>query len=368
MRDPPLVGSRGTPHFNRTTIAADQTLPHLIDLDTLRQTFSALRQASICVVGDVCLDAYWMIDQSRSEESLETSLRTQPVREQHYFAGGGSNVAMNLKALGVGRVALFGVVGDDPFGGWLRGSLGGAGIDVTGVLVQTTDWATQVFVKPHEAGSELARIDLGNWNRLLDSTRRGLLERIEAALPSADIVIVNEQALEGIHTSPDFRRSLLLLVQSRAPGRGIVDSRHYIDEFDGLMRKLNAREGARLLGEAGVPSEYMQVEDLSRLARQLVDRWRAPIALTAGDRGSIAATRDGVTHIGAVKLDGRLEPVGAGDAYLAGLACGMACKLDLVAAARLATLAAAVTVRKLHQPGTATPGEIFALAAELRSK
>ncbi len=85
-----------------------------MDLDTLRQTLSALRQASICVVGDVCMDAYWTIDQSRSEESLETSLRTQPVREQSYFAGGGSNVAMNLKALGVGRVALFGVVGDDP--------------------------------------------------------------------------------------------------------------------------------------------------------------------------------------------------------------------------------------------------------------
>ncbi len=329
---------------------------------------SALRQANTCVVGDVCLDAYWTIDQSRSEESLETSLRTQPVREQRYFAGGGSNVAMNLKSLGVGRVALFGVVGDDPYGGWLRGSLGGTGIDVTGVLVQPTDWATQVFVKPHEGGSELARIDLGNWNKLLDSTRRGMLERIEAALPSADVVIVNEQALQGIHTSPDFRRSLLSLVRSKAPGRGIVDSRHYIDEFEGLMRKLNAREGTRLLGEAGVPSEYMQVEDLSRLAGQLVDRWKTPIALTAGDRGSIAASMDGAVHIRAVKLDGHLDPVGAGDAYLAGLACGLAGKLDLVAAARLGTLTAAVTVRKLHQPGTATPEEILALAAGLVSE
>jgi sugar/nucleoside kinase (ribokinase family) len=77
---------------------------------------------------------------------------------------------------------------------------------------------------------------------------------------------------------------------------------------------------------------------------------------------------DGVIHIDAVKLDGPLDPVGAGDAYLAGLACGLAGKLDLVAAARLGTLAAAVTVRKLRQPGTATPGEILALAAELGSR
>lgn len=342
-----------------------QRLTRPMDLETLRQTLSALRQASICVVGDACLDAYWTIDQSRSEESLETSLRTQPVREQSYFAGGGSNVAMNLKALGVGRVALFGVVGDDPFGGWLRGLLSGAGIDVAGVLVQPTDWATQVFVKPHEGSSELARIDLGNWNSLLDSTRHALLEQIESALPSADFVIVNEQALRGIHTSPEFRRSLLSLLGSKVPGRGIADSRHYIDGFDGLMRKLNAREGTRLLGEAGVPSEYMQVEDLSRLAGQLTDRWKTPIALTAGDRGSFAATMDGVTHIEAVKLDGHLDPVGAGDAYLAGLACGLAGRLDPVSAAQLATLAAAVTVRKLHQPGTATPEEILSLAAGL---
>jgi sugar/nucleoside kinase (ribokinase family) len=334
-----------------------------MNTEALRHTLSALHQARVCVVGDVCLDAYWTIDQSRSEESLETSLQTRPVRDQRYYAGGGSNVAMNLQALGVGHVALFGVVGDDPFGGWVCRSLAGAGIDASGILVQPADWATQVFVKPHEGGSELARIDLGNWNSLVDTTRRALLARIESALPSADIVIINEQALRGIHSSPEFRRALLALVQTHTRGRAIIDSRHYIDEFDGVMRKLNAREAARILGETGTPSEYMHAEDLLRLAGRLLDRWRVPVALTAGDRGSVAATEDGVTHIEAVRLDGRLDPVGAGDAFLAGLAGGLSGKAEFAAAARLGTLAAAVTVRKPHRPGTASPEEILALAS-----
>lgn len=335
-----------------------------MDRTTLEQLFSEIRNSSICVVGDACLDAYWTIDETRTEDSLETSLRTQPVRDHSYLAGGGSNVAMNLKALGAGRVALYGVVGNDPFGGWLRGSLEAAGIDASGVLVQATDWATQVFVKPHKGGSELARIDLGNWNRLLDSTRASLLERIGDALHSADLVIINEQALQGIHTSPDFRRSLLALVRAHAPGRAIVDSRHYIDEFDGVMRKLNAREGARILGETGLPLEYMQAADLIRLAERLYERWQVPLALTAGERGSIAATADGARHIEAVKLTGRLDPVGAGDTYLAGLSAALSAGADFTTAARLGTMAAAVTVRKLHQTGTASPEEIRALAGE----
>ena len=334
-----------------------------MDLTTLRRLLTSLRGARTCVVGDVCLDAYWSIDGSRSEESLETALPTRPVREQRYFAGGGSNVAVNLRALGVGQVSMFGVVGKDPFGGWLLEVLDGEGIDTSGVLIQPISWATQVFVKPHEGGSEQSRIDLGNWNELLDTTREALLERLEAALPSADLVVINEQALQGIHASPEFRRALLKLVQAHAPGRAIIDSRHYINEFTGVMRKLNAREAARILGESDVPSEYMQVNDLSRLASRAFDRWKVPLALTAGGRGSMAATENGVVHIEAVRLGGRLDPVGAGDTFLAGVAGCLSVGADFVTAARLGTLAAAVTVRKLHQPGTAAPEEILELAA-----
>jgi len=200
-----------------------------MDFIKLRRALTALPEVRICVVGDVCLDAYWTIDRTRSEESLETGLQTEPVREQRYYPGGGANVAMNLRALGVGRVMQFGVVGHDPFGGWLSRSLEGAGIDTSGVLVQSTDWATQVFVKPHEDGSEQARIDLGNWNELLGATRQALLEAVGAALPLTDFVVINEQAWRGVHTSPEFRKALQDLVCSHTPGRAIIDIRHYID-------------------------------------------------------------------------------------------------------------------------------------------
>jgi sugar/nucleoside kinase (ribokinase family) len=332
------------------------------DIHLLRQTIGRLPGATVCVAGDACLDAYWEIDTSRSETSLETSHQTRPVRVHRYLAGGGANVAMNLKALGVGRVAMFGVVGNDPFGPWLKRSLADAGIEVSGIIEQADAWATQVFVKPHEAGAEGPRIDLGNWNTLADATGNKLLEHLAAELPAADMLVINEQALQGIHSSAPLRRSLLELVRKHAAGRAIVDSRHYIDEYEGVMRKLNATEGAKILGKRDLPSSYLSVDDLKWLASRLRERWNAPVALTSGDRGSVVATTHGVVHIDAVHLEGPLDPVGAGDTYLSALAAGLAAGEDFVAAALLGTLAAAVTVRKLYQTGTATPGEILRLA------
>jgi len=78
-----------------------------------------LSQVSVAVIGDFCLDVYWTIDRSASEISLETGLKTEPVRLQRYAPGGAGNVVMNLAALGVRQVYPVGVLGNDPFGGEL---------------------------------------------------------------------------------------------------------------------------------------------------------------------------------------------------------------------------------------------------------
>ena len=82
-------------------------------LESILDTVSRVR---IAVIGDFCLDTYWLIDALAAESSIETGLLTRPVRRQRYFLGGAGNVVMNLLALKVREVHAFGVIGDDPFG------------------------------------------------------------------------------------------------------------------------------------------------------------------------------------------------------------------------------------------------------------
>jgi bifunctional ADP-heptose synthase (sugar kinase/adenylyltransferase) len=52
--------------------------------------------------------------------------------------------------------------------------------------------------------------------------------------------------------------------------------------------------------------------------------------------------------------------VGAGDTFISALACSLAAGATPVEAAATANLAAAVTIRKLHITGTASPAEVAA--------
>ncbi len=63
-------------------------------------------------------------------------------------------------------------------------------------------------------------------------------------------------------------------------------------------------------------------------------------------------------EIPGIQITERTDPVGAGDTVVASFAAALACGTDAVAAARLAGIAASVTVRKLHTTGTANPEEI----------
>ena len=107
-----------------------------------------IRDVKMIVVGDYCLDAYWFIDESKSEVSVETGQRTQPVKEQKYTLGGAGNVANNLAAMGVNYVSAFGVIGADPFGSEMVGLMRNAGIETSNLLVQKKNWSTHVYAKP----------------------------------------------------------------------------------------------------------------------------------------------------------------------------------------------------------------------------
>lgn len=50
-----------------------------MEKEQLQKILTDISTLKIAVLGDFCLDAYWFIDESEREISVETGQRTQPV-------------------------------------------------------------------------------------------------------------------------------------------------------------------------------------------------------------------------------------------------------------------------------------------------
>jgi len=330
--------------------------------DQLEALLTRVTRTRIGVIGDFCLDAYWTLDASLSEISIETGLATRPVRSQRYSLGGAGNVASNLAAMGIRRISAFGVLGSDPFGREMLRTLLNASVDTRGVLVQEAGWNTPVYIKPVEGEAEQSRIDFGNANALAPAVRDSLITALRGALGDLDLVIVNQQLLHGIHTE-ELRGSLADLISgSSLPF--VCDSRSFSDSYTGAVRKLNDREALRLVGVQWEREDPVPRADAERAAEELFRRWGTPVFLTRGSRGMLVREPGGMHEIPGLQILGRIDTVGAGDSALAGIAAALAAGSDPVSAAALGNFAAGVTVKKLFVTGTASPAEILAIGTD----
>ena len=323
----------------------------------LKKILQDISGVKIAIVGDFCLDAYWFIDESKSEISIETGRMTRPIRTQKYSLGGAGNVANNLAAMGVGEIYAFGVVGVDPFADEMKKIMQKAGIHTDYLLTQEDDWSTHVYAKPYVGDEEEGRIDFGNFNQLSDNKADELLKKLSNLLPAVDIVIINEQVLSGIHT-PYFRKQLVNLIGAFPDKTFIADSRHYNAQYDGALRKMNDSEAAVLCG-----IENTSYEEVCLAAKTLFEKFGKPLFITRGGNGSIVIDSNGIEDIPGLMILSRVDTVGAGDSYLAGVTAALAAGYDRKTAAQLGSFVAGVTVQKLFQTGTATPDEILAIGA-----
>lgn len=331
--------------------------------EQLQKILKEISSVKIAVVGDFCLDAYWFIDESKSEISVETGNATQPIQQQKYSLGGAGNVTNNLAAMGVGDVRAFGVIGDDPFASAMVALMQKTGIKTNNLLIQQDNWSTHVYAKPYVADVEQNRIDFGNFNQLTNSIADQLIQNLKNEIPEVDVVIINEQVISGIHTDY-FKQKLVDLIQQFPNKIFIVDSRNYNDFYDGAYRKMNDTEGANLAGILKDPSDMVLYSEVKTAGELLFEEYKKPLFITRGDRGSVIIDENGLTDIFGLLIIAKIDSVGAGDSYLAGAAATLAAGYNMELAAKIGTYVAGVTVQKLYQTGTATPEEILQIGLD----
>jgi len=328
-------------------------------LSDILEGFGRLR---IGVVGDFCIDAYWLLDRTHDERSLETGKPTNAICEQSYGLGGAGNVVSNLAAVGVGEVSAFGVIGDDIFGREMLELLRRLGVKSAGMLVQPKDWATAVYAKPYIDLEEQERFDFGRFNKITDETADRLLACLDERMKTLDAVIINQQLKQGIH-SDHLIAGLQSLVDRHRDRIFLLDARDISDRYRGMIFKLNAAEAARLCGQERVVNQAVTVEELTEYATQISARTGKEVIITRSDRGIMAYDRQAVHQVPGIMVVGPTDPVGAGDTTASAITASLAGGAAIADAIEVGNYAAGVTVRKLRQTGTATQAEIRELAA-----
>jgi rfaE bifunctional protein kinase chain/domain len=336
-----------------------KSLADFLFVERLKALLNQFANLKIGVIGDIGLDAYWYVDMTRSHLSRETPHFPRPVVRESYGCGAGANVAHNLKALGVGKVRLFSVVGQDTWAVQLKAELARQEID-SGDVLEARTRRTTAYVKPilmgYQSQQEDARLDFENTIPLAPEDEKSLLVRLEHALPDLDAVIIADQLeINGIIT-PGMRERLSELAGS-TPGKiFLVDSRTRIQLYRQMVLKPNQVEAIGLYSGGSHPPTREELLEIGLGASQSQQR---PVFITLGEEGVLVCNATHAEHIPAARVRPPLDVVGAGDTFMAALAAGLATGASPDEAGALANLAAAVTVEKLNQTGTASPVEIL---------
>ncbi|TKJ38664.1 MAG: carbohydrate kinase [Planctomycetes bacterium B3_Pla] len=326
--------------------------------ERIREISTRIRNVKVAVYGDFCLDAYWVLDPRGSEVSLETGLQAQAVGKHYYSLGGASNVVANLAALEPAAIQVIGVIGDDIFGRELTRQFQELGVDTTCLVVQEDNFDTVAFGKPYLEGNEQPRMDFGFFNKRTEVTDRALLDGIRNALQTADVLIANQQ-VPGSITNESFIDGANALFEEFADKVVLLDSRHFGHKFKNIYRKTNDFEAAHLNGVDVKPDDVFTFADVKKYAGNLYRQFNKPVFLTRGPRGIVVVDSDGVHEIPGIQLLKKLDIVGAGDTVTSALTLCLGASVPPAEAAEFANFAAAVTVQKLFQTGTASAAEII---------
>ncbi|MBQ6118423.1 MAG: sugar kinase [Clostridia bacterium] len=323
---------------------------------------AALRDKTVAILGDFCLDIYWQADMTRSELSRETPHFPLPVVEERVSLGAGGNVAANLAALGPKEILAVSLYGDDWRGRLLAEEVKKAGVSPEW-LVPSGQRFTNAYCKPLRKGIsatvyEDPRLDFENDAPIGEAVEDAVIQRLRSAAQRADFLCVADQFRFGIVTAR-VRSELIALAKSGLPV--IVDSRYRIGEYTDCILKPNEVECWRAVyGNDGYRNASLQA--LTDAADALAQRNRAAVFCTLGANGSYLTEGENGIRTSAVPVSGEVDICGAGDTTLAAFTCALAAGATREEAARLAAMASAVTVKKIGETGTATFSEMLSLA------
>lgn len=272
--------------------------------------------------------------------------QTGPMREattfRRHIAGAESNVAVGLARLGH-LTGWFSRVGDDEFGRAVVFRVRGEGVDTsrvitdpdapTGIVIRERREVgpiDQVYYRRGSAASRLSPDDLDP--TYIRASRFLHLTGITPALSAS--------CKETVFAAAEIARSAGVQVVLDPNYRSKLWSR---DDFRQVVRDLAARSDILLPGidEAELLTYESDPESAARELQQLGPNM---VVLKLGAQGALALTESELIRSPAAGLERVIDPVGAGDAFAAGLLSGLLRAFGTTDALRLANRCGALAM------------------------
>jgi len=301
-------------------------------------------RARVCVVGALHRDA--VVRAPRFPQPGETL-------SGHDFAwhvgGKGANQAVAASRLGA-RVALVGALGDDEYGGAVRGALAAEGVDLAHVRC-IPGGSTGVAVITVADGGENSIVVAGGTDASLTPRE---VEASSSAIADADVLLVQgELAPATTRAAIDVaRRSHRLVVYNASPAGPLPEG--FLKGVDLLL--VNRGEAAELAGD-----EAREVAPAG-LARRLLCLGPERVVVTLGAEGALSFDGETLGHCEAFRVQ-TCDATGAGDAFAAALAVFRSEGVRLGESVRLACAAGALaTTRAGALPSLPRREDVEALA------
>ena len=312
------------------------------DLTALEALVARFAGRRVAVLGDCMLDRYlW----GRVERiSPEAPVPVVEVERESSALGGAGNVAANLAALGAAPL-LLGVVGEDDDGRRLREAFAARGLDVGGVVTDSSR-PTTVKTRIVAHAQQVVRADRESRADLSGPALARLLEIVERELPGCEGLVVSDYGKGVIH--PGTLVSALGAARRAGCAVSVDPKESHIDSYRGVsILTPNQHEAGWVQGRR-VTDEASLLEVGWGLQQRLD---AAAVLVTRGAGGMSLFERGGrYTHLPTVARE-VYDVTGAGDTVVSVVALALAAGADFPAACLLANHAAGIVIREV---GTAT--------------
>jgi rfaE bifunctional protein kinase chain/domain len=304
----------------------------------LEEILEQFPRRRVLVVGDCMLDEYIWGRVSRI--SPEAPVMVVEQERTTYAAGGASNVAANVMALG-GEAAIAGVIGRDPMGERLREELARLGVQTAGLLTDE-DRPTTRKTRIVAHSQQVVRVDHEQTSPIPGHLEAQLREHLQTAVAQADAVLFSDYN-KGVLSAPLVRQATES-IRARGGISAANPKPANIALFHGLdLISLNHSESEAVVGHVITDEASL----LSAGHLLVTTTACAGVFVTQGGQGIDVFCRDGSRHHVAGITQEVYDVAGAGDSVVAAAALALACGSSLSEAATLANYAGNAKVRKL---------------------
>jgi D-glycero-beta-D-manno-heptose-7-phosphate kinase len=310
----------------------------IFDETRLGEIFAPMSKQFVAIVGDVMLDRYIWGEVSRI--SPEAPVPVVDVMRESNHLGGAANVALNIKSLGANPV-MFGVVGDDQHGDYLKRIFTDAGI-LTEFMVTDNERPTTVKTRIIAGSQHVVRIDSERRHETGEELTDRVLFKLEDHLGSISAIVLQDYN-KGVVTKK-LIRGVIDLAKSRNIPVCVDPKFSNFFEYEGVeLFKPNRKET-----EDALNKKLSDENSFEAAAKEMQTRLSCKsVLLTLGSLGMLLLREDGSL----VRVPTRARKVadvsGAGDTVIATLSVALAAGASMEEASNIANTAGGLVCEEI---------------------